>query len=147
MPGHSSGHRKRFSRLKSCLFKSPTPKQMNCTHSNGFAPKDGANQPCANASCGASRGQKSSASRAHLNDLPCVSIAVLQARYNRKLRLAAETDARRGALVIAAALLLLGVTAVIQLRKPRPAAPVPAPATEISSGRIGAFSGYQPLPD
>jgi hypothetical protein len=39
------------------------------------------------------------------------------------------------------------VTAMVQLKKPRPTAPVPAPATEISSGRIGAFSGYQPLAD
>jgi hypothetical protein len=43
--------------------------------------------------------------------------------------------------MIAGALLLLALTAVVQLRKPY----VPAPVTEISS--IGPISGYQPLAD
>lgn len=49
--------------------------------------------------------------------------------------------------MIAGALILLGVTAMVQLKKPRPTAPVPAPATEISSGRIGLLAGYQPYQD
>ena len=82
-----------------------------------------------------------------MSDAPYVSVAVLQARYERKLRLAAKTDARRGALAVAAFLVLLGVTAVLQFRKPRPIAPASTPTTEISSGRIGSLTSYQPYQD
>jgi hypothetical protein len=82
-----------------------------------------------------------------MSDSPYVSFAVLQARYERKLKLAAKTNARNGAIAVAAFLVLLGVTAVLQFRKSRPAAPVPAAATEISSGRIGSLTNYQPYQD
>jgi hypothetical protein len=120
---------------------------MNFTPSNGSAPKAGVSLPFGNASCGASQAQRSSTSKGQRNDSPYVSIAVLQARYDRKLRLAAKTDARRGALVTAALLALLGVFAVTQIRKPQAPQSAPAPNTEISSGRIGSLAGYQPYQD
>jgi hypothetical protein len=82
-----------------------------------------------------------------MSDSPYVSVAVLQARYERKLRLAAKTNARNGAIAVAGFLILLGVTAVLQFRKPRPIAPAVVPTTEISSGRIGSLAGYQPYQD
>ena len=82
-----------------------------------------------------------------MSDAPYVSVAVLQARYERKLRLAAKTDARRGALAVAAFLVLLGVTAVVQFRKAHAPGPAAAPTTEISSGRIGSLTNYQPYQD
>jgi hypothetical protein len=72
---------------------------------------------------------------------------VARAQRNRQLRAAAEADARRGALVTAALLALLGVFAVTQIRKPQAPQSAPAPTTEISSGRIGSLAGYQPYQD